>query len=107
MPTFYSDEQPLQKQFETGKMADLLEQVIVHPEVQEAERAFIESRDMLFLATVDGDGQPTCSYKGGDPGFVKVVDPGAMPPRDAGKTARAGGTITVEEYESKRSAGEA
>jgi predicted pyridoxine 5'-phosphate oxidase superfamily flavin-nucleotide-binding protein len=218
MPTFYSDDQrALQEQFETGKMANLLEQVIVHPEVQEAERVFIESRDMFFLATVDCDGQPTCSYKGGDPGFVKVVDPGtiafpsydgngmflsmgnirgvgrvgllfidfetphrlrvqgaasvadndpllpvypgadlvvrvavsrifvnctryvhkyervkasryvprahcetpfaewkridlvqdSLPPRDAGKTAKAGGTITVEEYESKRAAGEA
>jgi hypothetical protein len=31
----------------------------------------------------------------------------ALPPRDAGKTATAGGTITVEEYEAKRTAGEA
>lgn len=79
MSTFYSEEQrALQEQFQTGKMAGLLEQVIVHSEVQEAERAFIESRDMFFLATVDGDGQPTCSYKGGDSGFVKVVDPGTI-----------------------------
>jgi uncharacterized protein len=198
-------------------MADPLEQVIVHSEVQDAERAFIETRDMFFLASVDAAGQPTCSYKGGDPGFVKVVDPGtiafpsydgngmflslgnirattrvgllfidfeiphrlrlqgtasatdadpllatypgadlvvrvavsrifvncsryvhkyervkasryvprthcetpfaewkridlvqeALPPRDAGKTAKAGGTITVDEYESRRAAGEA
>jgi predicted pyridoxine 5'-phosphate oxidase superfamily flavin-nucleotide-binding protein len=33
---------------------------------------------MFFLATVDGRGQPSCSYKGGDPGFVKVVDPGTI-----------------------------
>ena len=216
--TFYGDGQrDLQQRFQTGRMADLLEQVIVHPEIQEAERAFIEARDMFFLATVDGSGQPTCSYKGGDPGFVKVVDPAtlafpsydgngmflsmgniratarvgllfidfetphrlrvqgtaavreadpllaaypgadlvvrvavsqvfvncsryvhryqrvkasryvpragcetpfaewkridvvqeALPPRDAGKTAKAGGTITIEEYEAKRHAGEA
>lgn len=216
--TFYGDEQrALQQRFQTGRMADLLEQVIVHPEIEEAERAFIEARDMFFLATVDGSGQPTCSYKGGDPGFVKVVDPAtlafpsydgngmflsmgniratarvgllfidfetphrlriqgtaavreadpllaaypgadlvvrvavsqvfvncsryvhryqrvkasryvpragcetpfaewkridvvqeALPPRDAGKTAKAGGTITIEEYEAKRHAGEA
>jgi predicted pyridoxine 5'-phosphate oxidase superfamily flavin-nucleotide-binding protein len=74
--TFYRDEQrELQQEFQTGRMADLLEQVIVHSEVQEAERTFIESRDMFFLATVDAAGQPTCSYKGGDPGFVRVVDP--------------------------------
>lgn len=79
MPTFYTEEQrTLQRQFQTGRMADLLEQVIVHSEVQDAERSFIESRDMFFLATVDGSGQPTCSYKGGDPGFVRVVDPGTI-----------------------------
>jgi uncharacterized protein len=76
MPTFYTDQQrALQDRFQTAKMADLLEQAIVHSEVQETERAFIESRDMFFLATVDAGGQPTCSYKGGDAGFVKVVDP--------------------------------
>jgi predicted pyridoxine 5'-phosphate oxidase superfamily flavin-nucleotide-binding protein len=218
MPTFYTDGQrAVQDQFQTTKMADLLHQVIFHADVQDAERAFIESRDMFFLATVDGDGRPTCSYKGGDPGFVRVVDtrtiafplydgngmflslgnirttaqvgmlfidfetphrlrvqgtasvdpadpllsdfPGAdiivrvavseifvncsryvhkyqrvaashyvprqgceapfaewkridvvqeaLPPRDVGKTAQAGGTITVEEYEAKRAAGRA
>ena len=79
MDTFYHNEQrALQARFQTRRMADLLEQVIVHTEVQEAERAFIESRDMFFLATVDASGQPTCSYKGGDPGFVKVVEPGTI-----------------------------
>jgi predicted pyridoxine 5'-phosphate oxidase superfamily flavin-nucleotide-binding protein len=218
MSTFYTDGQrAVQDQFQTTRMADLLHQVIVHADVQDAERAFIESRDMFFLATVDGDGRPTCSYKGGDPGFVRVVDAGtiafplydgngmflslgnirttaqvgllfldfetphrlrvqgtasvdpvdpllrdfpgadvlvrvavseifvncsryvhkyqrvaasryvprqdcetpfaewkridlvqeALPPRDAGKTEQAGGTITVEEYEAKRAAGRA
>lgn len=37
-------------------------------------REFIEARDMFFIATADADGQPQCSYKGGDPGFVQVVD---------------------------------
>jgi len=37
---------------------------------------------------------------------IDVVQP-VLPPRDAGKTAKAGGTITVDEYETKRSAGEA
>jgi predicted pyridoxine 5'-phosphate oxidase superfamily flavin-nucleotide-binding protein len=75
MSTFYTDGQrAVQDQFQTTRMADLLHRVIVHAEVQDAERAFIESRDMFFLATVDGDGRPTCSYKGGDPGFVRVVD---------------------------------
>jgi predicted pyridoxine 5'-phosphate oxidase superfamily flavin-nucleotide-binding protein len=29
---------------------------------------------MFFLATVDADGSPQCSYKGGEPGFVRVLD---------------------------------
>ena len=79
MDSFYTgDQRALQEQFQTGRMADLLEQVIVHSEVQDDERAFIESRDMFFLATVDAGGQPTCSYKGGDPGFVKVVEPATI-----------------------------
>ena len=29
---------------------------------------------MFFLATADAEGRPQCSYKGGDPGFVRVLD---------------------------------
>jgi hypothetical protein len=29
---------------------------------------------MFFLATADADGHPQCSYKGGDPGFIRVLD---------------------------------
>ena len=29
---------------------------------------------MFFLATADTDGHPDCSYKGGRPGFVRVLD---------------------------------
>jgi len=29
---------------------------------------------MFFLSTVDPNGRPNCSYKGGAPGFVRVVD---------------------------------
>jgi len=64
----------LQAQFETEKLADVVEQAIVHEEVMENDRAFIESRDMFFLSTIDSEGRPTVSYKGGDPGFIKVVD---------------------------------
>jgi uncharacterized protein len=29
---------------------------------------------MFFLATVDEQGHANCSYKGGDPGFIRVLD---------------------------------
>jgi predicted pyridoxine 5'-phosphate oxidase superfamily flavin-nucleotide-binding protein len=75
MPPFYGPAQrALQERFETTRLADLMTQVIVHPELQDPERAFIESRDMFFLASVDAEGSPTVSYKGGTPGFVRALD---------------------------------
>ena len=36
---------------------------------------------MFFIATADADGAPDCSYKGGDPGFVRVIDRRRSPSR--------------------------
>ena len=71
---YSSASRALQDQFDTRRLADRLNEVKVHDSFTVADREFIESRDMFFLATVDADGQPTCSYKGGDPGFVTVLD---------------------------------
>lgn len=62
----------LQDRFDTRRLADRLAETAGAS--VEPFRAFIEARDMFFLATADADGQPQCSYKGGDPGFVRVVD---------------------------------
>src|SRR5262249_45091239 len=48
--------------------------LIVHHVITDTDRAFIQGRDMFFLATVDREGRPQCSYKGGAPGLVQVVD---------------------------------
>ena len=75
MPPLYSDAaRSLQDRHDTRRLADRLEQVTVHDRFTADDRAFIERLDMFFLATVDAAGQPTCSYKGGDPGFVTVLD---------------------------------
>lgn len=71
---YAAPQRAFQDMFDTRRIADAAEQLIVHPEVSDDEKAFIESRDMFFLSTIDARGFPTCSYKGGDPGFVKVVD---------------------------------
>lgn len=73
MHLYDSSHRALQDRFDTRRLADRLEQVKVHDRLTAEDRAFIESRDMFFLATVGADGQPNCSYKGGDPGFVRVV----------------------------------
>src|SRR5204863_9628159 len=65
----------LQDRFDTRRLADRLDEKFLRdPLIGDADRAFIERLDMFFLATVDADGRPQCSYKGGDPGFVKVLD---------------------------------
>jgi predicted pyridoxine 5'-phosphate oxidase superfamily flavin-nucleotide-binding protein len=64
----------LHEQFDTARMAELLEGMDADA-VEEQHKAFIESRDMFWLATVDEQGRPQCQYKGGAPGFVRVIDP--------------------------------
>jgi predicted pyridoxine 5'-phosphate oxidase superfamily flavin-nucleotide-binding protein len=64
----------LQDRFQSRPMADRIEQIAVKTEIGPDEKAFIESRDFFFLTTVDGEGRPTVSYKGGAPGFVCVAD---------------------------------
>jgi hypothetical protein len=64
----------LQDRFDTRRLADRLDEALVHDTINESEKAFIESRIMFFIATVDERGHATCSYRGGDPGFVRVVD---------------------------------
>jgi PPOX class probable FMN-dependent enzyme len=43
--------------------------------VDEHCRAFIELSPFATLSTADADGWPDVSPRGGDPGFVKVLDP--------------------------------
>ena len=63
-----------QEEFDSRRLADRLVDVIVHDELEERDRAFIESRDLFFISTVDNQGRPTVSYKGGPVGFVRAVD---------------------------------
>ena len=72
----YSDSsRTLQDEWDTRRVADRLdERFIQRGYIDEGDKAFIERLDMFFLATVDSEGNPQCSYKGGDPGLVKVID---------------------------------
>ena len=75
MTDFYGPQhRTLQAYFETIRLADSVKENIVQTEIGDEHQGFIESRDMFFLTTIDHRGYPTCSYKGGNPGFLKVVD---------------------------------
>src|SRR6266481_3987808 len=74
MSEIYSEKhRALQQRFDTSRLADRLEQ-LARPTIPDDTKTFIESRDMFFLTSVDHRGYPTCSYKGGAAGFVRVVD---------------------------------
>ena len=63
----------LQDKFGTRKTADVLASWATDA-LGVDERKMIESASMFFLATCDDRGLPTCSYKGGEVGVVRVVD---------------------------------
>jgi len=74
-PTYHDGSRKLQDRFDTRRLADRLDERFVQRRIiGPDDRAFIERMDMFFLATADGEGRPQCSYKGGDPGFVRVLD---------------------------------
>jgi predicted pyridoxine 5'-phosphate oxidase superfamily flavin-nucleotide-binding protein len=72
---YHDGSRSLQDRFDTRALADRIDDLLVGDTISEGDRAFIEDRDMFFLATADAEGRPTCSYKGGEPGFVRVLDP--------------------------------
>jgi len=73
--TLYGDgARRMQDRFDTRRLADRIEQRLVKATIDADDKAFIEKRDMFFLATVDRNGHANCSYKGGEPGFVRVLD---------------------------------
>ena len=74
MPEYHDASRGLQDRFDTRRLADRIEERIVHDTIDDGDRAFIERCDMFFIATADAEGRPQCSYKGGDPGFVRVID---------------------------------
>jgi predicted pyridoxine 5'-phosphate oxidase superfamily flavin-nucleotide-binding protein len=97
---YHAGSRELQDRFGTRPLADRLEEVNLRTSFNEADRAFIESMDMLFLATADEQGRPQCNYKGGDPGFVRVVGERqlAIPNYDGNGMYLSWGNVTVNPH---------
>lgn len=72
---FSEDQRALQDRFDTRRLADRIDGLLVGDQISASDAEFIARLDMFFLATADAEGRPTCSYKGGAPGFVRVLDP--------------------------------
>ena len=63
----------LQDTFDSRRIADALAGYTVHEELTEDDIALIERQSTVWISTVDADGWPDVSYKGGDVGFVHVA----------------------------------
>lgn len=85
---------------DTRRIADRLEKTIAHAAFTAEDRAFIERCPMFFVATADSSGRPDCSYKGGLPGFVRVVDDRtlAFPDYDGNGMYRSWGNLLVNPH---------
>ena len=65
----------LPDEFESADLADRIVEAVVKEELSDPQAEFIHSRNMFYLSTIDESGYPSCSYKGGDLGFVRVINP--------------------------------
>ena len=74
MALYQESHRQLQDRFDTRRLADRMDEALVHDSILPDEKTFIENRDMFFLASVDARGHTNCSYRGGQPGFVHVLD---------------------------------
>jgi len=99
--SFYHDGmRRLQDARETRRLADRLEDVTVHTTFTDEDRAFIRRSSMFFVATADARGHPDCSYKGGLPGFVRVLDDRTLclPDYDGNGMYRTWGNVLVNAH---------
>ena len=99
-PMYHDGMRQLQDARDTRAIADRLEQVTVHEAFTDEDRAFIERSPMFFVATADAHGRPDCSYKGGLPGFVRVLDGRtvAFPDYDGNGMYRSWGNVLVNPH---------
>lgn len=97
---YHQGNREFQDQFGTRPLADRINDLIVKDHLEEEEIEFISSRNMFFISTVDADGRPTVSYKGGATGFVRVLDEKniAFPLYDGNGMFFSAGNITANNH---------
>ena len=75
MAEFYSEaHRALQDEFDSRRLANAIHDNVLRSGLTPMDRKFIAASDFFFLSSVDHNGYPTTSYKGGSPGFVKILD---------------------------------
>ena len=96
MSFYHAGSSELQERFDGTRLAKRLEDVRVHREFWPDEIDQINRAHFFFLATTYGD-NVDCSYKGGEPGFVRVAGPSTLewPDYDGNSMYRSLGNIKL------------
>src|SRR3990172_1059027 len=97
---YHSGNRRLQDAFDSRRIADRLEEKLTRTSFSESDKAFIENSIYFFLATADAEGRPDCSFKGGLPGFVRVLDARtlAFPSYDGNGMFKSLGNLVVNPH---------
>lgn len=98
--TYHDGMRRLQGARDTTRLADRLHEVTLRTAFTDEDRAFIERSPMFFIATADAEGHPDCSYKGGLPGFVRVIGEHtlAFPDYDGNGMYRSWGNVLMNPH---------
>ena len=94
MAMFHDGNRKLQDAYGGRAVADKIVDMVESSEISEDFKAFIEACPFFFLAT-SANGTTDCSFKGGDPGFVRVTDPRTLifPDYDGNRMYKSLGNI--------------
>jgi predicted pyridoxine 5'-phosphate oxidase superfamily flavin-nucleotide-binding protein len=95
MAMFHEGNRALQDKYGGRAVADKIIDLVEAPTVSDEFKEFIESLPFFFLATSAGE-NTDCSFKGGEPGFVRVVAPDRIifPDYDGNRMYKSLGNIT-------------
>jgi len=94
---FHEGNRQLQDRFDSRRISDRLEEKLTRTEFSADDKLFIESLPYFFLATANAEGQSDCSFKGGEPGFVRLTGPSELtfPDYDGNGMFKSLGNILV------------
>ncbi len=94
MPMFHEGNRQLQDRYGGRAVADRIVDMVETSEFTDEFRDFVEAVPFFFLATSAGD-NTDCSFKGGAPGFVRVIAPSQLvfPDYDGNRMYKSLGNI--------------
>lgn len=94
MTMFNDGNRALQDKYGGRAVADRIVDLVESPTISDEFKEFIEAVPFFFLATSTGE-NTDCSFKGGDPGFVRVTAPDRLifPDYDGNRMYKSLGNI--------------